>query len=514
MDASTRSACLEGTRLDVIQRVREWVNDSSSHGRLLWLYGLAGSGKSTLATTLANSLRDQGCLAAFIFFDRDSDERSDPTTVIRTLVYQLGCFYPAFKREVLKILDTIPGITYFPLHQQFHYLLVGPLRKAQAPMSDSQLPLCVVVIDSMDECGSTKSRRELLHLLSSGIKLLPRNVRFVLTSRDEFDIRNAFGKNPHVIKVEMDITSIDNHRDIQSFFHERLSAIRLQYCDVLSLEADWPGERAISSLADSASGLFIWASIASSFIEDGHDPRKQLDLLTNSDFTSTSGTSTLDTLYSAALRASGRWEDPDFRADFCAILGAVVVARTPLSLRTIERLSLVAEDRPPGLIVSRLGCVLAQRPTVQVLHPSFAEFISDRDRCGAEPWYIDPSSHHLALAIACLQLLQRVLKANMCNLKFSPSPGIPSLEEHVAYACSFWVDHICAIVETETIPSIVDTLDGFVFQHLLHWLEAMSILNRSRQTPLLLKKLLIWIKVSQVSCFLSYFLTGFVCDHT
>ena len=71
-----------------------------------------------------------------------------------------------------------------------------------------------------------------------------------------------------------------------------------------------------------------------------------------------------------------------------------------------------------------------------------------------------------------------------------------SLEEHVAYACSFWVDHVCGI--EDDIPLIADHLAQFLFQHLLHWLEAMSILKKSREAIGLLHRLLTWVEVSQL----------------
>jgi hypothetical protein len=47
--------------------------------------------------------------------------------------------------------------------------------------------------------------------------------------------------------------------------------------------------------------------------------------------------------------------------------------------------------------------------------------------------------------------------------------------------------------------SVIFDLDIFLNRHLLHWLEAMSILRKSRDAIGLLDKLLIWMTVSSVA---------------
>jgi hypothetical protein len=84
MDATKRDHCLEGTRTQVLKSITDWVADTSvGNQRILWLHGLAGSGKSAISTTIAGSYNEQGCLGAFVFFNRDDEERSRPASVIR-----------------------------------------------------------------------------------------------------------------------------------------------------------------------------------------------------------------------------------------------------------------------------------------------------------------------------------------------------------------------------------------------------------------------------------------------
>src|SRR5882762_11035110 len=100
MEACNRTECLIGTRLDVLSFMEDWVKCPSREQNVLWMHGLAGSGKSAVSTTISNRFRELGWLGAFLFFERDVISRSDPTTIIRTLAYQLGNFHPPIGKKI------------------------------------------------------------------------------------------------------------------------------------------------------------------------------------------------------------------------------------------------------------------------------------------------------------------------------------------------------------------------------------------------------------------------------
>jgi hypothetical protein len=108
MDASDRIECLQGTRVAMIQFIIGWALDPAGQKNVLWLHGLAGAGKSTLSTTIANRLCEMGRLGAFVFFDRDVIERSNPATVIRTLAYQVGSFHIHAGRAISTAIEKFP----------------------------------------------------------------------------------------------------------------------------------------------------------------------------------------------------------------------------------------------------------------------------------------------------------------------------------------------------------------------------------------------------------------------
>ncbi|KIM76284.1 hypothetical protein PILCRDRAFT_826459 [Piloderma croceum F 1598] len=485
MDASGRTECLPNTRTEMIHSISNWAKDLTGAYNVLWLRGLAGSGKSTLSTTVANKFRECGWLGAFIFFDRDASERSDPATVIRTLAYQVGLLHTRAGEAISGVIDKFPDICSSPVRAQFQRLLVDPL--SDEGVIDPNTPL-VLILDALDECGSSKKRESLLELLAEQSVRLPSAIRILITSRAERDIRGAFVNRGHVLIQELDITSHANANDISCYIRDRMIRMQRNSPDLL-FGTDWPREDDIRRLTDRAYGLFVWASTAVEFM-DGHDPRRRMNIIFHGDITS-GAEYALDALYRTALASAGNWDDDDFIVDFKAVVGMILVARHPLSSTAIDLLLHLPGDRPCSHTISQLGCLFQQKPTVRFLHPSFADFLSTQSRCVQEPWYFSQALHNRALAMRCLHRLDQVLRRNICDLTLSADIADLDLPEDVSYSCIFWIDHICAIEDDPT--SVVEKLCSFLYRHLLHWLEAMSILKRSRQTVALLDRLLTWI---------------------
>jgi hypothetical protein len=136
--------------------------------------------------------------------------------------------------------------------------------------------------------------------------------------------------------------------------------------------------------------------------------------------------------------------------------------------------------------------LLSSEP-VRILHPSFADFLSDRLRCGSDLWHIDTLLHNQLLAVHCISHLNTVLRRNICDLVLSQATVNEVLPEATSYACTSWIDHICFIMEEVNL--VKDTLEQFFFRHLLHWLEAMSILKKSKTTITSVRCLSDWLHV-------------------
>jgi hypothetical protein len=309
----------------------------------------------------------------------------------------------------------------------------------------------------------------------------PPTFRFVITSRRELDIQAAFSGCSHIMARELHIVDDANVSDISLYLHHHMSSFR---GPVFQLASDWPGEEKMEALAQSSAGLFIWASTAIKFIAEGHHPDQQLNVLLHPH--PREAEAALDALYETALGAAAKWDRDEVASDFCAVLGAIVTARVPLSDTTLDHILGLDGSRSSIFILSRLHCLLqwTQGQTAKVLHASFADYLTDASRCGSQPWFIDVSAHHQCLALGCFQIMKVGLKFNICELETSyvSNDDVFDLDDRVqnhvpvylAYACRFWADHL---QETKFIAATLADLDDFLSHCFLFWLEVLSLVK-------------------------------------
>lgn len=492
-----RTECIPGTRLDLIKFATEWVLDPSTNERVLWFHGVAGSGKSTLSTTLASLFQEMHRLGAFVFFNRGVAERNNPEPVIRTLSYHLARFDPRIGRAVATVIDTIPDIVQSPSRMQFLKLVVEPLGSVEGLQSEGPI---VIILDALDECGKPEERKELLNTLANLTSSLASIVRIIILSRPEHDIQRHLERD-HIRAQKLNINSDNTKHDIKLFVCQRMSDIRNANLD-LRLPHDWPGRIKILALVDKASGLFVWASTACNFI-DTYNPEKQLEVILQAG-KANNAESALDHLYITALKSAGDiWSNIDFSADFRSIMGLILVARDTLSVSSLEKLLRLEDNKPLSHALRRLACVLYYNAAIRILHPSFGDFLSSRERCQSDAWYIDMVSYNCRAASQCLNHLDAHLQYNVCNLPYPATSNIDSwntiaqLPGDIAYACVYWVDHICGLQDASAAGEWLET---FLFRHMLHWIEAMTILKKIKSAIRMMQTLIDWIDVRFLLC--------------
>jgi hypothetical protein len=496
MDECNPIHCLENTRRNVIKDIMEWIVDDSNDAKnVLWVYGLAGTGKSTLSATIAKIVHGLRRLGAFFFFNRDIPQRNF-ATLIRTLAYRLAMFDAHFGAAISRVVEQNDNISEMPLEFQFKNLLSGSALKS---VEWSGGPI-VFIIDALDECGSEADRKNLLQVLSKGFSDLPTYIRIMVVSRQELDIQRALESHSHLRSYPLDIDS-ETNKDVSEFIRYRLEEIRDKdgY-----LGDDWPGDDNIKSLANRAGGLFIWASTACLYI-DGYTPSEQLFELVDAqpDDNSSGPFAQLDSLYKTGLQSAGLWNNRSFCSDCCNILGLILCARVPLSYPIIDTLLALPQGRLSLKSVSRLRCVLQVSEThgIRILHPSFHDYLSER--CRNQPWSIDLESHNKELALRCIKLLDKELRENICDMTLPYLSRKNTLPDAISYACKFWIEHICLV--SDVTDDIVDQIYDFLVKHLLHWMEAMAILNSHDDTIRLIDNLKEWLQVCPPICVMGAF---------
>ncbi|KZP31356.1 hypothetical protein FIBSPDRAFT_974829 [Athelia psychrophila] len=491
--------CLPGTRRVVIDEILQWAlhPPKGDDSNVLWLYGVAGIGKTAVAATVATLFSEMGRLGAFVGFDRASSEPIRPSTAVEALARQMAEHDERLGASIIQTINDRPQfkapVLEAPLSEQFDRLIVKTF--ASIPALAGEGPI-IIVLDSLDACRQPDDQESLLDVLVGQTESLPSNLRFIITSRTVNDIYATPNKTVLHPRLQSRELRSSSHSDISAYFTFQMEQIRRNK----NLQEDWQGPTAIAELADRAFGLFAWAVNAKTFV-DAHCPPERLKFLLLQPPTYISGANPpLDELYRAALSSAGDWTDAHFVSDFRAIMGAIMGSPVAISETAINRLL----DRPlafePPVIVTirRLGSVLSYGPVVQVLHPSFLDFLSSPERCGHDiNWYfeLEPvrSGVSAGPAALCLQRMSTGLKRNMYGTTLSARLTTQVLPEELAYACESWAGHICT---DETLESreMVKCTAVFLHGHLLHWFEAMSIMAKSGEIAPMLQRVATWLE--------------------
>lgn len=498
MDSAIRSSCLAGTREGILKDIINWLINPSEGQNVLWLHGAAGLGKSTLANSIAEHFRGRRQRGAFLFFDRNAPLESTPSRVIRTLAYQLAEHNQAIKSTISLAMESDPQLTSAPLSTQFTSLLLKPLSAASQEITGP----VIIVLDALDECGDTESRRALLDLLSHELAKFPRQFRFLITSRPESDIARAFNSAGHIHAIDLSMS--ESSADVLLYIEHEMGQIYSSRHSYDELPPDWPGLLAIQRLAAFAAGLFIWAATAMKLIRLTDDPVRWLSRLLAQE----GRVFTLDELYRTALLSASQWEPGEISDGFRQVLGLIVIGQIPFTDATMSALLGFEDGRQCRIALRRLGCVIqwSEGQPARTFHKSFPDYLTDRSRCSSEPWFIDMEEHHRALTIRSFRLMKSQLRFNICNLTDShlfnkdvtdlPTRVQSCIPESLSYACRFWMDHLC---QTPTGDSDILSLILQFFEHrFLYWLEVLSLLEQVSRATMALDRVKSYAVVSTI----------------
>lgn len=472
---------------------------------------MAGTGKSTIARTFAaaclnrqslidgSPLPDNTCLGASFFFDQNERDRNNPRNLFTTLCRGLADSLPGLRPEICKSLEMHPNIQNEMLINQWEHLILQPLLELDKHILT---PLTsIIVIDAFDEC-ETESDNDIdtiLQLIARAQRLSNIQLKFFITSRPELDILSSFNAiidDLHAAELNKVLVSRDKSApkdDITKFLEHEIAIIARRQM----LTAGWPGESRIQELALKADGLFIYAATACRFLSDRKLTKERLksrlDLLLDGKVVERSPQKGLDDIYSRILQFSVvgdaiEEEKAHIRDRFQVTVGAIVMLFEPLSANALGNILSLPESTIKETLRSLFSVlsVSEENMPIRLLHLSFRDFLLDPQRCVNEDFWISQKKKHSELAFACLDVLSKSLKQDICCLndfsylaaEVSPSQLNQYLPAHVQYACRYWVDHL---QRAGTDFHEDYQVHVFLKDHFLHWLEALSLLGSTSE---------------------------------
>jgi len=483
--------CLQDTRVDILETIRQWVGTQDGKN-IFWLNGLAGTGKSTIARTIAREYYDQNRLGASFFFSRGGGDVSHAGKFFTSIALQLADRLPSFKHYIGEAIAANTHIADQTLRDQWRHLILQPLLK----INDFPHPYLVIVVDALDECYDANNVRTILQLFAE-VRLLDRvRLRVFMTSRPEIPIRYGFHQVPDSERQDFILHSISSQvvdHDIFLFFEHHFNILRQEQ----RLAPNWPSRQSIGALVQKAAGLFIWAATAYRFICRGRHADTRLSLLERSS-SPTNPEKHLDEIYLTVLKSSisEDYEEQE-RVELCealkTILGAIIILYSPLSLFSLARL-LQTPPQKLGRTLDDLHSILEipeDHLPIRLHHPSFRDFLLDKNRCNDSQFLVDEKNAHEVLADACIQLMSESLEKDICRLD---SPGALAREvqqetlrqrlpPELQYACLYWAQHVRKSgVRLEDDGQV----HAFLQKHLPHWLEALSLMQKTSDAVLAL----------------------------
>lgn len=490
---------MEGTRQSIFDAIDQWLVDTDAPN-VFSLIGCPGSGKSTIASSLVSKLTERRRLGSSFAFKRGDVTLSDPTTVWRTVAYDLARYDTTFAEHLVDVLkkgSVDLGRPDIALH--FKYLIQQPLVNSYNRSPPHAIP--IIVIDALDECGSDSSqvgqRRMLLDTIRQWSSF-PAKYKLIITGRDDRvpDSLRAICKQVS-LRTGAEVSE-DANKDIRLFFEIRFA----EFGDCLSPGLIQRG-RVIATLTARAAGLFIWAETVVRFMEQGvHDERLQRILRGDM-----GRGDNITKLYRQILEFSFQAADNYTLKTFNRVVSTIVLAKIPLHEDDLPQF--ISQPRSSvKSILSKLSSVIStgDDKRLRISHLSFSEFLCDPDRC-PEQFCIRQKEESHVFSMACFRLMQDGLKFNICELETSCllNREVDSLSQRIKdkvggallYSCRFWGAHLADTIVHRYCPnSLMTEVKEFVYTRLLFWLEVMSLTNDLAVANITLLTVALLIKVS------------------
>lgn len=439
---------------------------SPSPCRLLWIKGPAGTGKTMLLLGIIRELSERSValnpgIAHFFFQNADNTVNSSMAAV-RSLVWMLLHQQPHLLRHLRdKYENTQPSFV-------GRHAFIGLCKVLQNMLRDPELEPVYFIVDALDECDD--GLPELIDLIARSLTITDK-VNWLVSSRPSVPLGTCVAANA---LVELDSQRLE--APVHAYIHHQLA--RLQHADGYTdaIIGDMAHE-----ITNRAHNTYLWVWFVFQRLTKPGKNGKTLNgmyaLRVIQQFPPG-----LSALYDHIMATIERGEEDD--PAYCkAALRAVYHAYRPLSLSELATFV----DLPEGQVVRIVGeCgsfLTLTNTTVGVIHQSANDYLTDNYLARLGPTGV--AEGHADMGRLCLGAMAAGLHKNIYNLpgmgpyeRNTPSPN-PEPLAAVRYACVYWVDHIRDAVG-QFDGSLLDTelIYSFLLEHLLHWLEALSLLNK------------------------------------
>ena len=461
-----------------------WQNDQQS--RLLWIKGGPGKGKTMLLIGLINELErltatpNSGTLSFFLCQGTDT-HLNNATSVLRGLVYllivQQDCLISHLRTEYDRA-----GQRLLEGENAFHALSTI----FHAMLNDPRLTGAYLVVDALDECEAGLAL--LLNLITQTASDASARVKWIVSSRNIPDIERHLGVNGDSVKLSLEMNAQLVSRAVEAYIEFKVSKLA-------AIQHDKPLQEQVRNIMrQKADGTFLWLALVFKELQNV----ESYDVLAVLDEMPPELTSLYDRMMSHIARLKRK--DPEF----CRlVLSTATLAYRPLHWLELRMLAGIQAHCPDFARLERIinlcGSFLMSRDGfVYFVHQSAKDYIVTN--ASSTIFSDGPELAHSNIVSRSLNVLSDTLQRNIYNLSHSGVP-IDDIKEPtpnpiaiVQYSSIYWIDHFCEVtypsIERQTALSDNGAIFLFFKQHLLHWIESLSLLRRLIDGLLSIRKLL------------------------
>ncbi|GAQ10342.1 vegetative incompatibility protein HET-E-1 [Aspergillus lentulus] len=482
----TKGRLLEGSCAWILER-QDFIDWRDGDGSgLYWIKGGPGKGKTMLLIGITQDMlrtaQDTGLVSFFLCQNTDP-KLNTATSILRGLVYQLALQERALIQYIRSDYDS-RGRLLFEDSNAFFALS----RILSRILNHPNLPKVYFIIDALDECQT--DLQPLLKLITE--HALSSRLRCLVSSRPRDEIRSLLGVSGCCAELDLDENALENVKTVvKAYIDYKITELtqRKRYSAELQQEVK-------DYLQIHADGTFLWVALVCQQLQKTF-LWKTLSVLK-------SFPSGLEPLYQRMMGEMHQLkkESPD-TFDYCQrILGSITLALRPLHLTELGLLAglepELAEDQASlEEIVGLCGNFLVVRKgMIYFVHQSAKDYLTTHGY--KEVFPNGDAVIHSGIVSRALEDMSNTLCRDIWNLH-DPGCAVEEIEapvpdplRYVRYACTYWIDHLCELDSyTQQSLGLCDNgaVSAFFQKHLLHWLEALSLLRSITSAVEVLAKL-------------------------
>ncbi|KAL4919568.1 hypothetical protein BDW62DRAFT_199593, partial [Aspergillus aurantiobrunneus] len=464
---------------------RKWRSDHQS--QLLWVKGDPGKGKTMLMIGIINELlqhdQSQPSQSVAYFLCQATDPRlNNATGILRSLIYMLVQQQPHLITYLQERYDTDPNL--FEDRNTFYSLLAIFDKMVQS----STRATIFLLIDGLDECELDLPK--LLRFITATKSTSTVQVKWVVSSRNRDNIEQALEFDDRKNKLSLELNANHISDAVAAYIDHRVSRLTaLQKRGILL-------EQVKKQLRQKSDGTFLWVSMVIQEMQKCQLLSEMIELLERAP-------RGLAPFYNHMLLQIQCLER--LKRESCMlVLSVVTLGYRPLHLHELRLLAGVPKQQH-GFddlenIIALCGSFLTIRDNhVYLIHQSAKDYLSDNKGSAT----IFPMGHfaiHHRVYRESLQNLSTRLRRNVYNLadpaisasEIAIPPPDRDLLIDLRYSCTYWLDHFLEATSTfasEEVSKEYKVASDFFKEHLLHWLESLSLIGKVGHGILALKKL-------------------------